>query len=132
MKKKLLILILATSLNASHSYSQDTTLTYLSGLNLLPHNNKPIDSFLLELPINYLSMKIMSKDNPKYARILAVTYSDKVTVYIYAHNFRHMNPRSETFTWNMTLFKKEDIHHIEVWKAVDCYNGCPPGVLTAQ
>ena len=129
--KKIIFILLTTFLISGMTFSQtpDTTLSFLSSLNLNTYKNKPIDSFLIKIPSNYLEMKIMSADNPKYARILAVKYADKVFLYIYAHNFHFMNPRSETFTWNMALFRKEDVEHIEVWKAVDCYNGCPEGAM---
>ena len=130
MKKKIILLVLITTLGSRPVFSQtgDTTLAYLSTLNVTFYVDKPIDTFLLKIPTNYINMKVMSSDNPKYARILSVLYADKVTLYIYAHNFRFINPRSETFTWDITLFRKEDIEHIEVWKNVDCYNGCPEGI----
>jgi hypothetical protein len=115
-----------------HSQNGDTTLTYLSSLNLEIYKNKPIDSFLVKIPANYSQLKVMSADNPKYARILGVKYTNGVFIYIYAHNFRFINPRSETFSWDLNLFRKEDVLRIEVWKQVDCYNGCPSGVPTMQ
>ncbi|MBK8611491.1 MAG: hypothetical protein IPL84_16520 [Chitinophagaceae bacterium] len=129
MKKQIFLITLMLISKSIFSQTPDTALTYLSALNLNLYKNKPIDTFLLKVPSNYVSMKIISSDNPKYARILTVLYADKVTFYIYAHNFHYMNPRSETFTWDMALFRKEDVHHIEVWKAVDCYNGCPEGII---
>lgn len=113
-------------------YSQDTTLTYLSSLNLEIHKNKPIDSFIPKLPGGYIEMKVMATHNPKLVNVLSVLYPNRVFVWVYVYKFEHMNPRSETFTWDMTLFRKEKVHHIEVWSAVDCYNGCPPGVPIVQ
>ena len=132
MKKKIILIALITVSISKSVFSQtpDTTLAYLSSLNLNTYINKPIDTFLLKIPVNFINMKVMSSDNPKYARILSVLYANKVTLYIYAHNFHFINPRSETFTWDMTLFRKEDVHHIEVWRAVNCFKGCPVGIPT--
>lgn len=133
MKNKFLIILFAgVILGMSKIYSQDTTLTYLSSLNLDFYKTKPVDTFLTKLPAGYIEMKILATHNPKIANVLSVLYPNKIFVWIYVYKFQFMNPRSETFIWDMILFKKENVHHIEVWKSVDCYNGCPPGVLTVQ
>ena len=110
----------------------DTTLNYFTSLNLNLYTNKPIDSFLNIVPTNYIGMKVYGSHIAKYADVLAIKYSNKVTVYIYVKQYQFINPRSETFTWDITLFRKENVHHIEVWKAVDCYNGCPDGTPIVQ
>ncbi|MBL7702419.1 MAG: hypothetical protein JNM14_09220 [Ferruginibacter sp.] len=133
MKIKIIIIILLSfSIFSNKAYSQtsDTTLTYLVSLNLEYYKNKPVDSFIAVIPTNYLNMRIASPGNPKYAEVLSILYANKVFAWIYVYNFQFMNPRSETMTWDMNLFRKENIHHIEIWKAVDCYKGCPDGIPT--
>ena len=115
------------SIRSHYVYFTDTTLNYLSSINLDLYKNKPIDSFLAIIPSNYIGMKVYGHHIAKYADVLAVKYSDKVTIYIHVRQFQFINPRSETMSWDINLFRKENIHHIEIWKAVDCYNGCPYG-----
>lgn len=103
----------------------DTILPILSQMDVNSFVNKPIDSFLAKIPSGYLRLKIQSPGNPKYAEVLSVLYPGKVFIYIYVYEFTHMNPRSETFTWDMTLFRKEKISRIEIYNGVECIKGCP-------
>ena len=132
MKKNFLILsiCLATFCNCSLAQTSDTTLTYLSSLDLSVYQNRPVDSFLTKIPNTYTSTKIFSVGNPKYADVLSVSYPNKIFAWVYVYDFIYMNPRSETFSWDISLFKKEKVDHIEIWKDVDCYNGCPDGTPT--
>ena len=134
MKKHFRIILFLFFAAANFSYSQtgDTTLTYLANLNLNNFKNKPVDSFIAVIPGNYIRMRIASPGNPKYAEVLSVLYADKVYAWIYVYDFQFMNPRSETSRWDISLFKKEKIHHIEIWKAVTCYNGCPERTIMVQ
>ena len=131
MKKLFFSTLFFLFMNVQSGFSQtgDTTLVFLSNLNLSLYRYKPIDSFLTKIPGGILEMRIASPGNPKYAEVLSIRYPDNVYLGIYVYNFQFMNPRSESRTWDMTLFKKENIHHIEVWKREYCYNGCPYGVL---
>jgi hypothetical protein len=112
--------------------NSDTTLAYLRSLNLELDKNKSVDSFITKLPTGFIEMKVLATHNPKIANVLSILYPNKVFVWIYVYKFQFMNPRSNNFTWDMILFRKEKVHHIEVWKSIDCYNGCLPGVPTAQ
>lgn len=129
MKKHFIIIVFFLTVFNYNSFSQtgDTTLTYLSSLNLDTYKNKPVSSFLAVIPNNYIRIRIGAPGNPKIAQILSVRYANNVYAWIYVYKFQYMNPRSETMSWDINLFRKENIHHIEIWKAVDCYNGCPDG-----
>ena len=102
----------------------DSIPAILAALNVDTFKTKPIDSFLTKIPTGYLSMRIFAHGNPKYAETLAVIYPNKVFIEIYVYDFQHMDPRSETFTWDMDLFRKEKIHHIVIYNGVTCINGC--------
>ena len=133
MKIKFFIIILIINITLTNfvfSQNPDSTLNYLASLNLNPYKNNPVDSFLTKVPAGYIEMKVLASHNPKIVNVLSILYSNKVYVWVYVYKFQFMNPRSETFTWDMALFKKENVHHIEVWKNVDCYNGCPDGIPT--
>ena len=127
MKKFLISLcsFLLVTGNSCFSQTGDTTLNYLWSINLDNYKNKPVDTFLAKIPNGYLNFRILSPGNPKIAQVLSIEYTDDVYAWIYVYNFQFMNPRSETMTWDMSLFRKENVDHIEVWKGVDCYNGCP-------
>jgi hypothetical protein len=132
MKIKFLVVLIIniTLSNFIYSQSPDSTLTFLASLNLSTYKDNPVDSFLTKVPGGYIEMKVLASHNPKIANVLSVLYPNKIYVWVYVYKFQFMNPRSETFTWNMILFRKENVHHIEVWKNVDCYNGCPNGIPT--
>jgi hypothetical protein len=94
---------------------QDTTLAYLSTLDLEFFKNKPVDSLLTVLPLNYTNRIIHGMGNLKYARVLSVRYSGNIRVLIFVKNFVHMNPRSEACQWDINLFKLENITCVEIW-----------------
>ncbi|MBK6937673.1 MAG: hypothetical protein IPH18_12905 [Chitinophagaceae bacterium] len=94
---------------------QDTTLTYLTTLSLTSFINKPVDSLLAILPINYTNRVIHGMGNLKYAKVLSVRYAGNIRVLIFVKNFVYMNPRSEIGQWDINLFKLENISCIEIW-----------------
>ena len=102
----------------------DTILTTLSALNIDTFNSKPVDSFLAKIPLGYSRIKLYGGDNPKIARKLIVSYPNDVFIKIIVDNFQFMNPKSETRTWDLTLFRKENISYIEIYNDVTCINGC--------
>lgn len=60
----------------------------------------------------------------KYADRLTVCYPNNIFIEIFVGHFQHLTQRSETGTWDMTLFRKENVDHIEIWNNVECINGC--------
>jgi len=104
----------------------DSLTTYLTFLDLNAFVGTPVDSFIAKLPTNYSRMKLFGGDFPKIATRLIISYLPKnISISIYVHDFKYMNPRSETMTWDAALFRKENIDHIEIFKGSDCINGCP-------
>jgi hypothetical protein len=103
---------------------QDTLVQYLSTLNLLQFPGLPVDSFLARIPSNYDSVKILTGDQLKKASKLYLKYSNGVIVAIYVRQFQYMNPNPPRSNWSISLFRKEDIDHIEIYQGVTCINGC--------
>lgn len=102
----------------------DTVPTYLASLNLQNFIGKPIDSFIAKIPASYTSMKVYGGHNPKVASQLSVSYPNGVEICIYARNFQFINPRSETLTWDITLFRKEKLSKVIIYNGTECINGC--------
>ncbi len=110
--------------HANNAVPPDTTLTYLMALNIESYKNRPVDSFLLVLPANYLIKKVYGRGRPKYADVLIVTYPNGVAVHVVVRRFTHMNQRSNTLQWDINLFKLENIDHIEIHAGPVCVKGC--------
>ena len=94
----------------SHRNQTDTVPAYLASLNLELFKNKPVDSFLAKIPAGYIKMKIYGGDNPKIARKMFISYPNDVFIKIIVDEFQYMNPRSESRTWDINLFRKEKIN----------------------
>ncbi|MBL7729613.1 MAG: hypothetical protein JNM88_00430 [Chitinophagaceae bacterium] len=92
----------------------DTLIPYLTSLDINYYKGKPVDSFLVKLPVNYLSMRIHSMDNSRYATYLFVNYADTVQVLIFVKEFHYLTPRNHNLDWDINLFRKEAVACIEV------------------
>ncbi len=135
-KKIFLIILVFSIVNTAHArlnkkfdsrnfhLKQDTLVQYLSSLNLLQFMGNPIDSFLARIPLNYDTIRILPGDQMKKAHMLYLKYSNGVTIEIYVKHFRNMNPDPPISNWNITLFRKEELDHIEIYQGVTCLNGC--------
>ena len=104
--------------------SVDTSITDFYYVNLSPYTGMPVDSFLTKLPSNFTEMKIYPGDNFFYANYLFLKYPGNITVSIYVRTFQFMNPYSRSGNWDITLFRKEAIHKIEIYDRHICENGC--------
>jgi hypothetical protein len=104
----------------------DTLVPFFSGLSLPYYSGKPVDTFLMKIPVNYAEMKIGPGDQLKKAHFLYIRYSIGVSVAIYVKEFNFMNPNPPASNWNITLFRKESIDRIEIYNGVNCINGCQP------
>src|SRR5215216_5578456 len=72
---------------------QDTLYNYLANLNLNNYADKTVDSVLVQLPQNFLQLKIGTCDNLRYACFLEVCYANNISVWIYVLKYEYMNPR---------------------------------------
>lgn len=103
---------------------QDTLAPFLASLDLNYFISKPVDSFLVAVPSNYLSMQILPGDQLKKASSLVVRYSGNICLAIFVKNFIHMNPNPPSSSWSVTLFRRELINRIEIYNGTLCINGC--------
>jgi|SRR5882757_3348840 len=108
-----------------NGHPPDSLTLYLTTIDLTAFVGMPVDSFLVKLPNNYDSMRVYGGHNPKRAGKLIISYINKnISVFIYVSTFKYMDPWSNYTTWDITLFRKENIDHIIVYKGSDCINGC--------
>lgn len=111
-------------LSIAFSNVTDTVPTYLANLTLENFINKPIDSFLTKIPVNYNRMEVFGGHNPKIASKLLIFYPNNVLIVIYSRNFQFITPRSETLIWDTNLFRKEKASQILIFDGAECINGC--------
>lgn len=97
-----------------NSAFSDTLLTYLSSLDLSYYKGKPVDSFLMKLPVGYSQMKVMDWDASRYATFLWVKY-DTIRLLIFVNEFHHMSPKNHSRNWDINLFRMENVACIEIW-----------------
>ena len=93
-------------------------------INLNQYYNKPVDSFLAHLPAGYILSPLLPLDNLKCRGQIRAKYGNNIEFYIFVKNFQYMTPCSFTGTWDVTLFRKENIGWIELFKMGDCLKGC--------
>lgn len=104
---------------------------FLQQMNVQSFYGLPVDSFLAAVPANLYNMKVYSSDNSKYplfrASYLRVDFTSSHNgpgAIIYVQNFTHMNKYSSTGSWDVSLFRLENIHKIELWaNQNNCING---------
>lgn len=106
-------------------------INYLQQMNVQSYYGTPVDSFLSAIPANFYNMKIYSSAASKPPRLkasyLVVNFTDSYygpTVKIYVTDYTHMNKYSPNGTWDINLFRQENIDRIEVWRDQNtCING---------
>ena len=144
MKKMLLVSFilfwLTATINAANTAQLSTTrfrtdtipsaeLTiFLQQMNIPGFYGKPVDSFLVAVDAIPYEMKIYggheSREAMLNASYLWYSYSGGQIIRILVRDFSHMNRHSTTGTWDISLFRKEKIYKIEVWKNQNvCING---------
>jgi hypothetical protein len=101
---------------------------FLQQMNIPSFYGKPVDSFLLAVNATPYDMKIYGGDHSQGAMFRAsylwYRYSGGPILRIYVREYTHMNRHSTTGTWDISLFRKEKIYKIEVWKNQNvCING---------
>ncbi len=138
MKKKITIiftlsvLIFFNSVKASNSfykYKTDTlpTLQLIPYLQQMPIDlfiGKPIDTLLSYIPSNFYNIKvypvgISNRGMMFNAGHLFISFTpDKngPSIALWVNEFTHMNRYSPNSTWDATLFRKENIFKIQIWK----------------
>jgi hypothetical protein len=107
--------------------SVDSLTNFLRNVNLNNYIGEQVDSFLLAIPNTPSSMLIsscvMGKRSMYNACYLQVAYNPDLIVRIYVTNFTHMVPYSPTLTWDIGLFRQENIFRISIYKNHSCING---------
>ena len=106
-------------------------ITFLQQMNIESYYGKPVDSFLLAIPANLYSLKVYGGSNSQGAHFrasyLAVYFTSNIygpAVNIYVREFTHMNRYHPTANWDVSLFRKEKIYKIDVYKDQNtCING---------
>lgn len=63
---------------------------------------------------------------PGYANFLRTYLSDKLVVDAYVTKYRHMEPLSKEFKWDMRKFKRERVGQIKLRYNRVCIKGCDP------
>lgn len=109
----------------------DQLVQTLQQMKIASYYGKPVDSFLLALPTNLYNLKIYGGSNSQGAHFRAsyLTVDFTISLYgpgvkIYVREFTHMNRYSPTATWDVSLFRKEKIYKIDVYKDQNtCING---------
>ena len=105
---------------------------FLQQMNIPSFYGKPVDSFLLAIPANQYNLKIYptaySKGGSCRAQSLVADFvpvsGTGPGVIIYVNEFSFMNSFSPSCSWDISLFRKEKIYKIEVWKNQNvCING---------
>jgi hypothetical protein len=146
MKKILIItLILASGYNVFSAKSKvfssriviidtlptDQLIPFLEQINVNGYYGMPIDSFLTAIPANIYNEKVYGSANTKPPTVLAshlrldFTANQNVPgVRIFVREFNHVNKYSSNGLWDITLFRKEKIYRIEIWRDQNtCING---------
>jgi hypothetical protein len=106
-------------------------ISYLTSMNLDSFRNKSIDSFLVKVPANVYNQKVyndMSSKYPAYkACFIDIFFTPDMngpSVRIWVKEFTHMNRVSSTPNWDFSLFRKENIWEIDIYKNPNtCING---------
>lgn len=106
----------------------DSLILKLKSFNLALYEGLTVDTLIRHLPSGVAGYQIGGGDDMRVARMLFVKYPDEVSVVIYVHHFTHMNPNaiptSSGLSWDLSLFKKEAIHHTVIYNGSNCINGC--------
>ena len=102
--------------------------TVLQQMNVQNFYGKPVDSFMVTVDAIPYNMKIYGGSHSRWqtqrALLLRYEYSGGPVIIIYVSEFTHMNRYSPTLSWDISLFRKEKIDRIEVWKDQNtCING---------
>ena len=99
----------------------------ISSINLPFYYNKPINIFLADLADAYpgcILSSIYANDNLRMGTRVNVYYSNHMGFVLIVKNFQYMNSFSPTGNFDINLFRKENIHRIELWNVEDCVHGC--------
>jgi hypothetical protein len=108
----------------------DTTtypISTLAGVNWTVYYNRSINNFLYDLDKlfpGYILGKIYPKDRISMAGRINVYYGNGIAFIITVSKFQHMNPSSHDGSWDINLFRQENISQIELWDNTICRTGC--------
>lgn len=126
MKNAIIILIIILAF-AGRSNAQASLLHQLKTFNYRPYINHPINDLLTVLPSGYEVSPVYARHlyrNP-HATEIWLFYPNDISVAISVKQFTHMNPYSATSTWDINLFRKENIYTIKLYDSEDkCVVGC--------
>ena len=115
MKTFLLITTLSLCFCAKKSIAQNNSVyDSLKTLNLNHYASLPVDSFLRAIPQSYDYIKITGNVDNFKVRGLLIYYPNNLNIWIKPSQYMYMNPVDPNRIWNLTLFKKEKAHLIEV------------------
>ena len=120
--KSILIIFLASMLATScysakvnHKPVYDSVYLQLAALDFDYYLQKPIDSFLTHIPSGYIEMKIVSKGKRAHAGFLIIRYPNDLDLFIYVRGYHYMNPEDPNHVWDITLFRKENLHKVTMF-----------------
>jgi hypothetical protein len=98
----------------------------LSGLNWSYYLNKPINTLLFDLNgvfPGYIIGRIYGT-RLRLASKLNIYYGNGIGVILTVNDFQHLNQYSESSSWDISLFRQENISKIELWDQATCIMGC--------
>lgn len=107
-------------------------IVHLQNMNIESYYGKPVDSFLLALPANLYNMRVYGGTNSQGAIFRASEMIVDFTpirgggpnAIIHVREFIHLNRYSPNATWDVSLFRKEKIYRIDIYKDQNtCING---------
>lgn len=112
MKKILFLTFIFIYQNSATAQTSDSTYNAINSVNFTQYINKPIDSILSVLPINYLEIKLYGHLTSNKVRYLAIEYAGGTQIYLFVKYFSHMNPVDPNRIWDLNLFKLENLSQI--------------------
>jgi hypothetical protein len=106
-------------------------ISFLQQLSVQDYYGRPVDTLLLAIPANFYNMKVYGGSNSQGANFRASYLSVDFTanpagpgIKIYVRQFNHLTRYSPTATWNISLFRLENIDRVEIWANQNiCING---------
>jgi hypothetical protein len=98
-------------------------ITFIQQMELDSYYGKPVDSFLLAIPANLYNLKVYGSSHSQGALFRASEMVVDFTpdghgpgAIIYVRGYTHMNRYSPSATWDVNLFRQENIYKIEIYK----------------
>jgi len=117
-------LLLVSALLPATGKSQCTLKDSLQRINYNSFIGRPVINLLAALPSTYTHAKVRGGSRFNIANALHVDYNGKLAVIIYVREFNHINRVSQNGTWDLNLFKRENIDFVVVVEDGRCIVNC--------